>query len=137
MASDAMPRSASRRPIESDIRSLLELRPCSSSAPATVAGRSGRRSMAGTASPGVSISRRSARGIVSRAAITKMALQLARRMPSRRSSDHHEEEMARQQRKMEGDENQRRAAAREAHAQGKRPSELRATLGASKQRKEA
>ncbi len=38
---------------------------------------------------------------------------------------------------MEGDENQRRKASREAHAQGKLPSALRETLGASKQRKEA
>jgi hypothetical protein len=45
--------------------------------------------------------------------------------------------MAGQQRKMEGDENQRRKAAREAKAQGKLPSEVGATLGASKQRKEA
>ena len=45
--------------------------------------------------------------------------------------------MARQQRKMEGDENQRRQVAREARAEGKRPSEKGATLGASKQRKEA
>jgi hypothetical protein len=45
--------------------------------------------------------------------------------------------MARQQRQMEGDANQRRAAARDAKAQGKRPSELGATLGASKQRKKA
>lgn len=42
----------------------------------------------------------------------------------------------RQQRNMEGDANQRRAAAREANAQGKRPSEMSATTGASKQRKE-
>lgn len=45
--------------------------------------------------------------------------------------------MARQQRKMEGDENQRRQAARDARSAGKAPSEMRATLGASKQRKEA
>jgi len=38
---------------------------------------------------------------------------------------------------MEGDANQRRQAAREAKAEGKLPSEKRATLGASKQRKEA
>ena len=38
-------------------------------------------------------------------------------------------------RKMEGDENQRRKAAREARAQGKAPSEVGATLGASKQTK--
>jgi hypothetical protein len=44
--------------------------------------------------------------------------------------------MAGQNRQMEGDENQRRKAAREAKAQGKRPSEVGATLGASKQRKE-
>jgi hypothetical protein len=42
-----------------------------------------------------------------------------------------------QQRNMEGDANQKRAAAREAKAQGKRPSEMSATTGASKQRKEA
>jgi hypothetical protein len=45
--------------------------------------------------------------------------------------------MARQQRKMEGNDEQRRDAAREAREQGKRPSELSATLGASKQRKES
>jgi len=45
--------------------------------------------------------------------------------------------MARQQRNMEGDENQRRQAARDAREQGKRPSEVSATLGASKQRKHA
>jgi hypothetical protein len=42
-----------------------------------------------------------------------------------------------QQRKMEGSEEQKQAAAREARSQGKRPSEARATTGASKQRKEA
>lgn len=41
--------------------------------------------------------------------------------------------MAGQQRKIEGDENQKRKAAREAKAQGKRPSEMGATTGASKQ----
>ncbi len=45
--------------------------------------------------------------------------------------------MAGQQRKMEGNEEQKRAAAREAKAEGKRPSEVGATTGASKQRKEA
>jgi hypothetical protein len=45
--------------------------------------------------------------------------------------------MARQQRNMEGDEDQRRRKAREARASGKRPSEMGATLGASKQRKES
>jgi hypothetical protein len=45
--------------------------------------------------------------------------------------------MARQQRQMEGDAEQRRAAAREARREGKRPSEVSATLGASKQRKES
>ena len=45
--------------------------------------------------------------------------------------------MARQERQIEGDANQRRKAAREARAEGKRPSAVRATLGASKQRKEA
>jgi hypothetical protein len=45
--------------------------------------------------------------------------------------------MAKQQRKMEGDENQRRQAARDARRAGKAPSEVSATLGASKQRKEA
>lgn len=45
--------------------------------------------------------------------------------------------MAGQQRKSEGDENQKRAAAREAKAQGKRPSEMSATTGASKQTKKA
>ena len=44
---------------------------------------------------------------------------------------------SRQQRNMEGDADQKRAAAREAKAQGKRPSEMKATTGASKQRKEA
>jgi len=38
---------------------------------------------------------------------------------------------------MEGDADQRRKAAREARAQGKKPSEMGATLGASKQRKKA
>jgi hypothetical protein len=37
--------------------------------------------------------------------------------------------------KMEGDANQRRQAARDARAEGKRPSEVGATLGASKQTK--
>ena len=45
--------------------------------------------------------------------------------------------MARQQRNLEGDNEQRRAAAREAREQGKRPSEVGATLGASKQLKSA
>ena len=45
--------------------------------------------------------------------------------------------MAGQQRNMEGDNEQRRKAAREAREQGKLPSEVGATLGASKQRKEA
>ncbi|MFL5384602.1 MAG: hypothetical protein ACJ8GN_18930 [Longimicrobiaceae bacterium] len=36
-------------------------------------------------------------------------------------------------RKMEGDEAQKRAAAREAREEGKRPSEMGATTGASKQ----
>ena len=45
--------------------------------------------------------------------------------------------MARQQRKAEGDENEKRKAAREARAQGKRPSEVGATQGASKQTKSA
>lgn len=44
--------------------------------------------------------------------------------------------MAGQQRNMEGDNEQRRRAARDARAKGKRPSELGATLGASKQRNE-
>jgi hypothetical protein len=38
---------------------------------------------------------------------------------------------------MEGDENERRRAASRARSQGKAPSEVGATLGASKQRKEA
>jgi hypothetical protein len=46
------------------------------------------------------------------------------------------ERMAGQERNIEGDNEQRRRAAREARASGKRPSEVRATLGASKQRKE-
>jgi hypothetical protein len=45
--------------------------------------------------------------------------------------------MGRNQKDMEGDNEQRRAAAREARAQGKRPSEVGATLGASKQLKSA
>jgi hypothetical protein len=45
--------------------------------------------------------------------------------------------MAGQQRNMEGDANQKRAAARDAKAQGKKPSETSATTGASKQRKAA
>jgi hypothetical protein len=45
--------------------------------------------------------------------------------------------MAGHTRKMEGDETQRRQAARDARAEGKRPSEVSATLGASKQGKEA
>jgi hypothetical protein len=44
--------------------------------------------------------------------------------------------MAGQQRNMEGDSEQRRKAARQARKEGKRPSEVGATLGASKQRKE-
>ena len=42
-----------------------------------------------------------------------------------------------QQRNMEGDADQKRAAARDAKAQGKRPSEMSATTGASKQRESA
>ena len=45
--------------------------------------------------------------------------------------------MAGQNREMEGDNEQRRAAAREARERGERPSEVGATQGASKQRKEA
>ena len=45
--------------------------------------------------------------------------------------------MAGHSRKMEGDENQRRKAAREARKEGKLPSEVGATLGASKQTKQA
>ena len=45
--------------------------------------------------------------------------------------------MAGHTRKMEGDENERRRAASRARSQGKAPSEVGATLGASKQRKEA
>jgi hypothetical protein len=44
--------------------------------------------------------------------------------------------MARQQRNIEGDNDQRRRAARDARSRGKQPSEVGATLGASKQRKE-
>jgi hypothetical protein len=40
-------------------------------------------------------------------------------------------------RKMEGDENQRRRTASKARSEGKAPSEAGATLGASKQRREA
>jgi hypothetical protein len=43
--------------------------------------------------------------------------------------------MAGQERNIEGDNEQRRRAARDARASGKRPSEVGATLGASKQRK--
>ena len=42
--------------------------------------------------------------------------------------------MAKQSRQMEGDNAQRRKAAREARQEGKLPSEVGATLGASKQR---
>ena len=45
--------------------------------------------------------------------------------------------MAGQKRNMEGSEEQKQAAAREAREQGKKPSEMSATTGASKQRKEA
>ena len=45
--------------------------------------------------------------------------------------------MAGHTRKMEGDENQRRRAAKKARAEGKLPSEVGATLGASKQLKSA
>jgi len=45
--------------------------------------------------------------------------------------------MGRPQREVEGNAEQRRAAARKARSEGKRPSEVSATLGASKQRKEA
>ena len=45
--------------------------------------------------------------------------------------------MAGQERNIEGDNEQRRRAAREARRKGKLPSEAGATLGASKQRKEA
>ena len=45
--------------------------------------------------------------------------------------------MAGQERNREGSADEKRAAAREAKRQGKRPSEVGATTGASKQRKEA
>ena len=45
--------------------------------------------------------------------------------------------MGRNQRDMEGDNEQRRAAGKKAREQGKRPSEVGATLGASKQLKSA
>jgi hypothetical protein len=45
--------------------------------------------------------------------------------------------MGRNQRDMEGDNTQRRAAARQARESGKRPSEVGATLGASNQLKSA
>ena len=45
--------------------------------------------------------------------------------------------MGRNQRDMEGDNEQRRAEARKARDAGKRPSEVGATLGASKQLKSA
>lgn len=48
-----------------------------------------------------------------------------------------EVQMAGQERNREGNADEKRAAAREARRQGKRPSETRATTGASKQRKEA
>src|SRR5689334_3987779 len=51
--------------------------------------------------------------------------------------DHPEAAMAGQQRNMEGNEEQKRAAAREAKAEGKKPSEVGATTGASKQTKKA
>ena len=44
--------------------------------------------------------------------------------------------MAGQERNLEGDSDQRRKASREARRRGKLPSEVGATLGASKQRKE-
>ncbi len=44
--------------------------------------------------------------------------------------------MAGQERNMEGDNEQRRRAAREARRRGVRPSEVGVTLGASKQREE-
>src|SRR4051812_25620208 len=47
------------------------------------------------------------------------------------------ENMGRNQRDMEGDNEQRRATAGKAREQGKRPSEVGATLGASKQLKSA
>jgi hypothetical protein len=45
--------------------------------------------------------------------------------------------MAGHTRKMEGDENERRRAASKARSQGKAPSEVGATLGASKQLRQA
>jgi hypothetical protein len=48
-----------------------------------------------------------------------------------------EKSMGRNQRDMEGDNEQRRATAKKAREQGKRPSEVGATLGASKQLKSA
>ena len=45
--------------------------------------------------------------------------------------------MAKQERSSEGDNEQRRRKAKQARDEGKRPSEVGATLGASKQRKEA
>jgi hypothetical protein len=45
--------------------------------------------------------------------------------------------MAGHTRKMEGDENERRRAAKKARSEGKRPSELGETLGASKQPRQA
>src|ERR687883_366264 len=48
-----------------------------------------------------------------------------------------EASMARQERQAEGDNAQRRKTAKEARDRGRRPSEVGATLGASKQRKEA
>jgi hypothetical protein len=45
--------------------------------------------------------------------------------------------MGRNQRDMEGDNEQRRTAAKRAREEGKRPSEVGATLGASKQLKSA
>lgn len=45
--------------------------------------------------------------------------------------------MAKQERSSEGDNEQRRRTAKQARGEGKRPSEVGATLGASRQRREA
>src|SRR5215211_7072845 len=62
---------------------------------------------------------------------------MARNMIWRGSPQPRRATMARNQREMEGDNTQRRAAGRQARSEGKRPSEVGATLGSSKQLKSA
>src|SRR4051812_21357726 len=62
---------------------------------------------------------------------------VARLLSQCRAPELREEPMGRNQRDMEGDNRQRRAAARDARADGRKPSEVGATLGASKQLKSA